>query len=112
MKSTPDCSQFDYLRRRPFLVVETYVKPGNRVRTERKDWMKNRLNLDIDRQPYLTNRISDGIMRRATIIIDVANDTVVKNRLRATAEAFDDEILAHCKREYSSLFDQAQWGMR
>ena len=112
MKSTKDALKYDYLRRRPFFVIETFVKPATKVRTERKDWMKNRLNLHIDRQPYLTNRISDGIMRRATIIIDVANDTVVKNRLRATVEAFDDEILEHCKREYSSWFDQARWGMR
>lgn len=101
-------SAYDYLRHRPFLVVELSSHPGENVRTERKGWRENLGNLKVYDHPRVVNRISDTTMRRAAIIIDLVNDKVIKNRYKADGSAFDDEILESCKKKYGEIITQAK----
>ena len=98
-------SKFDYLRHRPFLIIEIYHLPRSGVRTERKGWASDS-TLQTLEHPYLRERISDSVMRRATVIIDITFDTVIKNSLRSGVA--DDELLKQCKRKHSSLFATAR----
>jgi hypothetical protein len=54
-------------------------------------------------------RISNYVMRRATIIIDFINDRVIKNRHKSNGMMFDDEVLASCKDKYRDLIDRAKF---
>jgi hypothetical protein len=100
--------KFDYLRGRPFLVVELSVHPAAHARTERAGWRKNLGNVRVLDLPRIVNRISDKIMRQASIIIDLKHDCVIKNRHKANAEMFDDEALKHCKEKYSDMIYHAK----
>lgn len=98
MIATKDTSKFDYLRQRPFLVVDYVIRPTDR--TERAGWMANHT---VEEHPRVLLRISPQTMCRATVIIDLLNDRIVKNRLRTTGTLFDDEALAHYKRKYADM---------
>jgi hypothetical protein len=98
MISVKDVSRLDYLRYRPFLVVELFIGPAAGVRTNKKGWNKNIDNVNITELPSVVNRISDKIMRRATIIIDILQNKIVKNR---EAGDHDDEVLEFYKQKYS-----------
>ena len=87
--------KFDYLRHRPFLVIEFYAQPVEGTRTERKGWLAKQVE-----HPRLLQRISHTTMRTATVIIDVWNDRVLKNRLCADGKMYDDEVLEHYKAKY------------
>lgn len=100
--------KLDYLRGRPFLIVELSVHPAKHVRTERAGWRKNLGNVHVLDHPRIVNRISDKIMQRASIIIDLMNDCVIKNRHKANAEMMDDEALQSCKRKYSDMIYHAK----
>lgn len=105
MKSTKDVSKYDYLRRRQFLVIETYIVPVGGVRTERKGWKEH--NFTLSERHRVVDRISDKIMKVAAVIIDVQKDRVVKNRFKSDATLFDDEALAHFKGKYPEVWFQA-----
>lgn len=104
MIATKDVTKFDYLRHRPFLVIETFFHPETGVRTERKGCMKHPTSTE---NPRLLWRISPTTMRRATVIIDLVNDRVIKNRLITDAVMFDDEALAHYKAKYANIVASA-----
>jgi len=104
MISTKDVSKLDYLRHRPFLVVETFASPAHGTRTERKGWRKHPSVSEI---PRLVRRISHTTMRNATVIIDLINDRIIKNRLITDGIMFDDEALAHYKAKYSEIVASA-----
>ena len=104
MNSTKDASRFDYLRNRPFLVIETITQPSGSARTERKGWQKTPGNLHVEEKPYMVARISTNIIKRAAAIIDVVNDTVVKNRLGLKSEI----LLDHAKSKYGSMIQQSK----
>ena len=107
MIATKDDSKFDYLRGRPFLVVDFLIRPTER--TERKGWKESHT---YEEHPRILQRISALTLSRATVIIDLANDRVIKNRLRSTGDLFDDEALTHYKRKYSEVVASALAGHR
>jgi len=96
-------SKFDYLRRRRFLVIERFNQPTEKANTSRKGWTKEPENLKSIDHPSIATRISAAIMQQALVIIDLTNDSVIKNRLRCDATAFDDEVLAHYKSECAKM---------
>ena len=98
-------SKFDDLRHRPFFIIEIYHLPRSGVRTERKGWASDSTLQTIE-HPYLRDRISDSVMRRAAVIIDIMSDTVIKNSLRSSVA--DDELLKQCKRKHSTFFGTAR----
>ena len=119
MTPTKDVSRFDYLRYRPFLVIEVSTQPAANVRTGRKGWTESVKNLSFMENPSVVDRVSDKIMRQATVIIDIMNDVIVKNRLRLTTDKIDAatsdvEILEHYKMKYSDIVEQGRnaWALR
>ncbi len=89
-----------YLRDRPFLVIETYHKPAKNVRTERKGWHKLTGNWDAKEIPSVVRRISDKMLRRATVIIDIERDVLVKNRY---SDSPANDVRKHYLSRYASL---------
>ena len=102
MKSTQDSSKFDYLRDRPFLVVDFLIRPTER--TERKGWKESHT---YEESPRVLLRINSKTLCRATVIIDLVYDRVIKNRLRANGDLFDDEALKHYKTKYAGAIASA-----
>lgn len=109
MTPTKDASYLDYLRGRPFLVIEVWGRPDERVRTERKDWHSVTGNMVVTDRPRVVQRISPSTLRYAMVIIDVLNDKVIKNRYKSDGTAFDDEILKRCKDKYRDVFARSQF---
>lgn len=97
-------SKFDYLRNRPFLVIDHYLRPNGAVRTERKGWQKH--GATSHDRPSIAYRISNNTLRRAAVIIDLLNDRIIKNRQQQTM-MFDDEVLAHYKDKCAEIIQPA-----
>jgi hypothetical protein len=101
-----DVSKFDYLRRRPFLVIERYrhATKGERQRSKGPD-------LSTTDYPFIVHRVNDRVIRSATVIIDIQQDCVVKNRLKTDATMFDDEVLKHYKEKCADMIQSAHRGV-
>lgn len=119
MTPTKDVSHFDYLRYRPFLVIDVSTQPAANVQTKRKGWTESVKNLKVMENPSVVDRVSDKIMRQATVIIDIMNDVIVKNRLRLKTDKIDAatsdaEILEYYKTKYSDIVEQGRnaWALR
>jgi hypothetical protein len=97
-------SKFDYLRHRPFLVIEHYTRPNGTAHTERKGWQKT--GATKHDQPSLVYRISNTRMRTASVIIDLLNDRIIKNRQHQTM-MFDDEALTYYKAKCAEIVEPA-----
>jgi len=117
MIQTKTISKFDYLYNRPFLCISHFKQPkGENVKTERKDWMKDTQNVGIKEQPLLVDRIADRHMRQSSVIIDILNDRIIKNRLRMNEESdsdidnatYDAQILEYFKGKYADIIEQAK----
>lgn len=85
------------LRNRPFLVVNTIQRPEKGVNTSVKGWTEAPRNWAIFESPYVVDRVSNKVMREATVIIDIMGGSVVKNRFDEVA---DDEVLEHYLTKY------------
>lgn len=107
MISKQDSSRFDNLRFRPFLVIEAFVTPASGVRTERKDWKKGKETQKVTEHPTVVDRITSKIMRRAEVIIDIANDSLLKNRLTGDSivdqQTYGEEVFSFYKRKYADI---------
>ena len=103
MIATRDVSKFDYLRHRPFLVIERYrqATKGQRASSKGSD-------LSTTDHPFIVRRISHRIMRTAIVIIDIRQDRVVKNRMKTDATMFDDEVLKHYKEKCADMLRTAR----
>jgi hypothetical protein len=112
MIRTKDSSKFDDLRFRPFLVIEAYVKPAPQTRTERKGWKTDKANQQVSEVPTIIDRISSRHLRRAEVIIDIVNDSMIKNRLKGDniidRVAFSSELLAFYKDKYADIMQRAK----
>ncbi len=110
-------SKFDYLYNRPFLCISHFKQPaaGRKVKTERKDWMKDTQNVTIKEQPLLVDRVTYKHMRQSSVIIDILGDCIIKNRLRSNEESdsdldparYDTQILEYFKGKYADIIEQA-----
>jgi|ERR1035437_2977299 hypothetical protein len=106
---TKNPTKFDNLRFRPFLVIEMRYSPAKnkehgpgRTRTEQKGWWNIKENVKTDEVPLIVNHISSNILQRATVIIDLVNDVVVKNTTNVPANAFDVRTITYKKKEMDS----------
>lgn len=97
-------NKFSNLRNRPFLIVNTIERPAKGVNTAKKGWADDRANWAIFENPYLTDRVSNKIMREATVIIDVMSSKVVKSRFN---EVKDDEVAEHYMTKYKEQVAEA-----
>lgn len=102
MYSTKDVSRYDYLRGRPFLVIEAIMSCTSRP--ERKGWVSDPFRIGVSERTRLVKRISNRTMRTASVIIDIQRDAVVKNNL-----SNDNAVmLAEMKAKHASLLDQGR----
>lgn len=83
MIRTKDATKMDNLRFRPFLIIESYYVPSGKVRTERKGWWSDKENVQHKEFPYVVDRINAKLLSKAVAIIDIMNETVIKNSLNA-----------------------------
>lgn len=95
-----------YLRNRPFLVINTTARPASHVRTHKTGWSEDGKNWNVFEQVSVVDSISDKNLRGATIIIDVLNNKVVKNRFSENAD--EESVLKHFMGKYS---DQIMQGL-
>lgn len=79
-----------YLRRRPFLIVNSVQRPVRGAVTTKKNPPMQRFE-----QPTVVDRVTDKHLREAEVIIDILNRTIVKSRFSevATGEQVVDSFL-------------------
>jgi hypothetical protein len=109
-EQTKNPTKFDNLRFRPFLVIEMWYSPAKskehgpgRTRTEQKGWWNIKENVKTDEVPSIVNHISSNTLQRATVIIDIVNDVVLKNTVNVPANAFDVKTITYKKKETDSI---------
>ena len=95
-------SKFDYLRFRPFLVIEMWYHPNEKVRTNRKGWWNDKANVKSEEVPSVVSHIDETILRRASIIIDVLKNVVIKNTMNVPANEFEVKEIHYKKKETDS----------
>lgn len=67
-----------------YLVAYYFQRPsGNRVRTNRAGWQRNQSNVSWDEQVALTKNLKNRDITMAKVILDLANQRVIKNDWRS-----------------------------
>jgi hypothetical protein len=94
----------DYRSHRPFLIIDMIHSPAPHVRTNVKGWMDVEGNLKTTEVPYLVDRLAPRHLRQATVILDVFNNKLVKNRFSDTT---DEQVYQHYARKYGEHIMQA-----
>lgn len=70
-----------------YLVAYYFQRPANqRVRTNRAGWQRNQANVSWDEQVALTKNLKNRDLTTAKVILDLANQRVVKNDWRVGQE--------------------------
>jgi hypothetical protein len=88
-----------YLRHRPFLVVTQKGNAAKHVNTAKAGWAKDGANWDVTERPVIVDRVSDKMLTEASIIIDLLNSTLVKNRFQSSGQ--DTKVLEYYLGKYS-----------
>lgn len=100
----PKRKDFSNLRNRPFLVIKTIQRPQKRGLTSRKGWAEVEGNWAIFENPSVVDRVSDKLLREATVIIDVMRSSCVTTRFQNVTE---DEIVNHYMSKYGEQVKEA-----
>ena len=97
-----------YLRGRPFLVINVIHSAAKGTRTERKGWHLTAENWQSNDAPSIVDRVSKKILENATVIIDLVNNKLIKNRYQDNSS---EEILKHFTDKYPNEIAQviAHW---
>lgn len=88
-----------YLRHRPFLVVTQKGNAAKHVNTAKAGWAVEGANWDVTERPVIVDRVSDKMLTEASIIIDLLNSTLVKNRFQSSGQ--DNKVLEYYLGKYS-----------
>ena len=88
-----------YLRYRPFLVITQTGNAAKTAKTHKKDWKKTPDQFVIRETPMIVDRVSDKMLGEASIIIDILNTKLVKNRFDGSGEP--EKILEYYLGKYS-----------
>lgn len=70
-----------YLRNRPFLIVKIVQRPARGVKTEIRGWGDNPDNWTALEETSVVDRVSDKLVREASVIIDVMNKSCIVNNV-------------------------------
>jgi hypothetical protein len=90
-----------YLRNRPFLVISTIARPAKGIRTYKQGWADTSSNWATFEQPQIVDRVSNKHLTEASVIIDILNRAVVKNR---HSDGNDDKLaVEHFLTKYTEL---------
>lgn len=85
-----------YLRRRPFLVVNSVQRPIRGAVTTKKNPPMQRFE-----RPTIVDRVSNTHLVEAEVIIDILNRTLVKSRFSEVAPA--EEIIESYLSKYAEI---------
>lgn len=91
-------------RKFPYLVIETFHAARPDVRTEKKGWGNFQDNWSTNESPSLVYRISERNSRQASVIIDLVNKKLIKNRYTNTAP---DDVIKHYFSKHAANISQA-----
>lgn len=94
----------DY-QRRPFLAIEIYRQPSASARTHRKGWGDDPRNWRNEERAVPVSRMRPGVLRRASVILDIECDRLLKNRW---GDEQHDAILAHYAEKYAAQIERAK----
>lgn len=70
----------DYLRHRPFMVVTHIQRPAKGVNTSKAGWSNADTEWDVSENMVIVDRVKTNQMNMASVILDLLEGTVVKNR--------------------------------
>ena len=93
-----------YLRHRPFLVITQTGRAARHVKTEKPGWAKDGANWDVTERPIVVDRVSDKMLTEASIIIDLLNTSLVKNRFESSGQP--EKVLEYYLGKYSNEVTQ------
>jgi hypothetical protein len=96
----------NYLRNRPFLVVEYIARPVAGSKTHIKDFAKS-AEWDVTEKPSIVRNVSNRIITDAHVIIDLLRHKVIKNRFNKDP---DEVVYAHFYTKYQAEIDQVVLG--
>lgn len=100
----PKRKDFSNLRNRPFLVVYSTKSPVKKTLTSRKGWADTQGNWKITERPEIVDRVSDKILREATVIIDVTRSTCLTKRFDHISDA---EVVHHYMTKFGEYVKEA-----
>mgnify|MGYP001616772008 CR=1 FL=1 len=87
----------NYNRNRPFLVVTRHISPSAGAKTETKNWAKVG-RMVVNENVIIADKVSKRHMAEATVIVDLFNKKLVKNRIN---DSNDDEVVNHYLNAYN-----------
>ena len=97
-------NKIDYERFRPFLIIDLYNIAADHVKSHIKGWTEDPKNWISRENPYVVDRINDKHRKQASVIIDLLNETLIKNRFSGTP---GEEVIAHYRTKYASQIAEA-----
>lgn len=86
-----------YNRGRPFLVINRSLSPSKGENTSSTNWGKT-AKWQVDEEIIIVDRVTDNHMVQATVIIDILQQIMVKNRY--SAETDNATVLKHYMETY------------
>lgn len=91
-----------YLRNRPFMIITYIRRPTTGQATQIKGWSKaNDDAWDITENMIIVDRVSQKHLETADVVIDLLNNSTVKNRL---GDVMDSTIIdGYVKRYYNDV---------
>lgn len=89
----------DYLRGRPFLIIKTFHRPAANVSTVLKNWGEQPDAWVSHETPMVADHINRSMMESATVIIDLVNSKLIKNRYSDTP---DDKVMEYYLNKFSA----------
>lgn len=93
-----------YLRNRPFLVVTNVARPSKDAKTSVKGWNNTQTNVNVFERVSVVDSVSGRLLQEATIIIDILNNKVVKNRYATSSD--EEKVLQHFISKYGKEVTQ------
>lgn len=94
----------NYFHGRPFLVIDLHFLPKPNVKTHQKEWAKTAANWDTNETPRIVTRLNFNTIRSASVIVDIANKKLIKNRFSSSE---DDVIYKTYTEKYYPQVKQA-----
>jgi hypothetical protein len=91
-----------YNRYRPFLVVSMTGVPQRGAKTSEKGWSEKANAWNVLESPVIVDRVSNKMMTEASVIIDILNTKVVKNRY-----GNDEEVVKYYLGKYSAEISES-----
>jgi hypothetical protein len=96
-------SKQDYLRKRPFLVIIYHAKPAPSENTSVRGWGE-KAKWEANETANFVDRVSNKMLVEASVIIDIMNAKVVKNRYDRSA---DQQVMEHYISKYKDKVKEA-----